>query len=103
MDDEELNAHIEKGAAHAKFSIEEFSMAICEFGKAAGICVNRIAELFNEILGSQNPHGIGEADLYSVATPRQWFLYNHGSPKVRKKWENALRKKVRLSRKRRKS
>lgn len=32
--------------------------------------------------------------IRSVATPRQWYLYKHGRPRVRKKWGNQLLKKA---------
>lgn len=32
--------------------------------------------------------------IHSVATPRQWHLYKHGRPRVRKKWRNHLLKKA---------
>lgn len=32
--------------------------------------------------------------IRSVATPRQWHLYKHGRPRVRKKWKNQLLKKA---------
>lgn len=32
--------------------------------------------------------------IHSVATPRQWHLYKHGRPRVRKKWRNQLLKKA---------
>lgn len=32
--------------------------------------------------------------IRSVATPRQWHLYKHGRPRVRKKWRNQLLKKA---------
>lgn len=39
--------------------------------------------------------------LIKYATDRQWHLLNHGSPKVRKKWENALLCRARIAEKRR--
>lgn len=32
--------------------------------------------------------------IHSVGTPRQWHLYKHGRPRVRKKWRNQLLKKA---------
>lgn len=43
---------------------------------------------------------IHEAELQSVATPKQWHLYKYGTWKQRKKWANALLKKLKKEKKR---
>lgn len=35
-----------------------------------------------------------QKELKSVATPRQWHLYQHGRYRTSKKWENALEKRL---------
>lgn len=43
---------------------------------------------------------IHEAELQSVATPRQWHLYKHGTPRQQKKWAHALARKAKIRKKR---
>lgn len=39
-------------------------------------------------------------NLKKYATDRQWYLFRHGSYRVRKKWANALIRKMLISQKR---
>jgi hypothetical protein len=97
LNEEELSARIEKGMAHITSAFEEFGMAVCEFARAAEIFIGPLVESLNLCAD-----GIEKIEILSVATPRQRYLCDHGSPRVRKKWKNALRRKARISRKRRK-
>ena len=38
--------------------------------------------------------------LRGYATDRQWYLMNHGRPRIRKKWRNALLRRARIEGKR---
>lgn len=43
---------------------------------------------------------LAEQQYRMVATPRQWYLYKRGKPRVRKKWEAAFCRKYDLRAKR---
>lgn len=41
-----------------------------------------------------------ESEMKEIATPRQWHLYKHGTPRQQKKWANALARKAKIRKKR---
>lgn len=41
-----------------------------------------------------------ESEMKEIATPRQWHLYKHGTPRQQKKWAHALARKAKIRKKR---
>lgn len=41
-----------------------------------------------------------ENEMKEIATPRQWHLYKHGTPRQQKKWAHALARKAKIQKKR---
>lgn len=41
-----------------------------------------------------------ENEMKEIATPRQWHLYKHGTPRQQKKWAHALARKAKTQKKR---
>lgn len=41
-----------------------------------------------------------ENEMKEIATPRQWHLYKHGTPRQQKKWAHALARKAKIRKKR---
>ena len=79
---------------------QQLTDALVAFGKALGDClrpvVDAIVDTFRNIVDvfrNAWPEYKDEI-IRSVATPRQWHLYKHGRPRVRKKWRNQLLKKA---------
>lgn len=74
--------------------------ALVAFGKALADClrpvVDAIVDTFRNIVDVfRNAWPEYEDEIIrNVATPRQWHLYKHGRPRVRKKWRNQLLKKA---------
>ncbi len=66
------------------------------YAEAAVIIINRVGTMLGSILEAYRD----ERRIKAVATPRQWHLYQNGSPKVRKKRRNALLRKARIAEKR---
>lgn len=79
---------------------QQLTDALVAFGKALADClrpvVDAIVDTFRNIVDVfQNAWPEYEDEIIrSVATPRQWHLYKHGRPRVRKKWRNQLLKKA---------
>lgn len=63
---------------------QQFSKKVIE---ASGAIVGPLADF----LGEYSKH---QAELRSVATPRQWHLYLYGKPRVSKKWEHVFEKRL---------
>ncbi len=93
---ERINENLAMAVHHAAIAVEEAAAAFTALGKAAGIAIDIGAKYIAEVSAAL----FGTQDLRPVATSRQWYLLNHGSPKVRKKWRNALRRKLRIAEKR---
>ena len=91
-----INENVAKAAHHAAVSITEMCSAITYLATAATIVVTRSVETLSASLEDFSDF----MNLRLYATDRQWHLMNHGSPKVRKKWRNALRRKARIAEKR---
>lgn len=94
--DDEIAALIADAVHHATIAVEEAAAAFNALAKAAGIAVNEVAKQLAAVTSVL----FGTPDLRPVATGRQWYLLNHGSPKVRKKWKHALQRKLRIAEKR---
>ncbi len=90
---ENVEALIAEAVQHATVAIKELTATITALAKAA-------VSIATEVLIDAVPFFFEERELRAVATDRQWHLMNHGSPKVRKKWRNALRRKARIAEKR---
>lgn len=79
---------------------QQLTDALAAFGKALTDClrpvVDAIVDTFRNIVDVfRNAWPEYEDEIIrSVATPRQWHLYKHGRPRVRKKWRNQLLKKA---------
>lgn len=69
--------------------------ALVRMAEAAATTAEAISNAFSA-LGSF----MLDEHLRGYATDRQWHLLNHGSPKTRKKWRNALLRKARIAEKR---
>lgn len=68
---------------------------IAEAAKAAAATAEAVSKAFS-VFGSF----MIDESLRRYATDRQWYLMNHGSPRIRKKWRNALLRKARIEGKR---
>jgi len=68
---------------------------IAEAAKAATVTAEAVSKAFS-VFGSF----MIDESLRRYATDRQWHLMNHGSPRVRKKWRNALLRKASIEGKR---
>lgn len=68
---------------------------IAEAAKAAAVTAEAVSKAFS-VFGSF----MIDESLRRYATDRQWHLMNHGSPRVRKKWRNALLRKASIEGKR---
>lgn len=79
---------------------QQLTDALVAFGKALAnslrTVVDAIVDTFRNVVDvSRNAWTKCEDEIIrSVATPRQWHLYKHGRPRVRKKWRNQLLKKA---------
>ena len=79
---------------------QQLNDALVAFGKALADSlrpvVDAIVDTFRNIVDVfRNAWPEYEDEIIrSVATPRQWHLYKHGRPRVRKKWKNQLLKKA---------
>lgn len=79
---------------------QQLNDAIVAFGKALADSlrpvVDAIVDTFRNIVDViRNAWPEYEDEIiHSVGTPRQWHLYKHGRPRVRKKWRNQLLKKA---------
>lgn len=79
---------------------QQLTDALVTFGKALTDClrpvVDAIVDTFRNIVDVfRNAWPEYEDEIIrSVATPKQWHLYKHGRPRVRKKWRNQLLKKA---------
>lgn len=69
--------------------------ALVQLAESAAKTAEAISNAFST-LGSF----VLDEHLRGHATDRQWYLMNHGSWKIRKKWRNALHRKVRTANKR---
>ena len=87
---------ISEAAHHATAAIEEICAAFAKVAEAASITARQLAASFDGIAAVLQE----SVELRAVATDRQWHLMNYGSPKVWKKWRNALRRKARIAEKR---
>lgn len=87
---------ISEAARHATMAIEEICAAFAKVAEAASITARQLVDAWDGIADALQE----SVELRAVATDRQWHLMNYGSPKVRKKWRNALRRKARIARKR---
>ena len=98
----ELSAVPEVGAMDGTMAeaVQQLTDALVAFGKALADSmrpvVDAIVDTFMNIVDVfQNAWPEYEDEIIrSVATPRQWHLYKHGRPRVRKKWRNQLLKKA---------
>lgn len=98
----ELSAVPEVGAMDGTMAeaVQQLNDAFVAFGKALADAlrpvVDAIVDTFRNIVDIfQNVWPEYEDEIIrSVATPRQWYLYKHGRPRVRKKWRNQLLKKA---------
>jgi len=77
-------------------AIGNFGTTLRHYAEAAAITVNRVGTMLGSIMEAYRD----EQRIKAVATPRQWYLYQNGSPKVSKKWRNALLRKARIAEKR---
>lgn len=81
-------------------AVQQLNDALVAFGKALADSlrpvVDAIVDTFRNIVDVfRNTWPEYEDEIIrSVATPRQWYLYKHGRPRVRKKWRNQLLKKA---------
>ena len=81
-------------------AVQQLNDAFAAFGKALADSlkpvVDAIVDTFRNIVDVfRNAWPEYEDEIIrSVATPRQWHLYKHGRPRVRKKWKNQLLKKA---------
>ena len=81
-------------------AVQQLNDAFVAFGKALADSlkpvVDAIVDTFRNIVDVfRNAWPEYEDEIIrSVATPRQWHLYKHGRPRVRKKWKNQLLKKA---------
>lgn len=81
-------------------AVQQLNDAFVAFGKALAYSlkpvVDAIVDTFRNIVDVfRNAWPEYEDEIIrSVATPRQWRLYKHGRPRVRKKWRNQLLKKA---------
>lgn len=81
-------------------AVQQLNDAFVAFGKALADSlkpvVDTIVDTFRNIVDVfRNAWPEYEDEIIrSVATPRQWHLYKHGRPRVRKKWKNQLLKKA---------
>ena len=81
-------------------AVQQLNDAFVAFGKAFADSlkpvVDAIVDTFRNIVDVfRNAWPEYEDEIIrSVATPRQWHLYKHGRPRVRKKWKNQLLKKA---------
>ena len=98
----ELSAVPEVGAMDGTMAaaVQQLTDALVAFGKALTDSmrpvVDAIVDTFRNIVDVfRNAWPEYEDEIiHSVATPRQWHLYKHGRPRVRKKWRNQLLKKA---------
>ena len=94
----ELSAVPEVSAMAA--AVQQLNDAFADFGNALADylrpVVDAIVDTFRNIVDVfRNAWPEYEDEIIrSVATPRQWHLYKHGRPRVRKKWKNQLLKKA---------
>lgn len=81
-------------------AMQQLNDAFVAFGKALADSlkpvVDAIVDTFRNIVDVfRNAWPEYEDEIiHSVATPRQWHLYKHGRPRVRKKWKTQLLKKA---------
>ena len=79
---------------------QQLTDALVAFGKALSDrlrpVVDAIVDTFRNIVDVfRNAWPEYEDEIIrNVATPRQWHLYKHGRPRVRKKWRNQLLKQA---------
>lgn len=78
-------------------AMNNLGTAFQHYAEAAVIIINRVGTMLGSILEAYRED---ERRIKAVATPRQWYLYQNRSPKVRKKWRNALLRKARIAEKR---
>lgn len=77
-------------------AIGNLSETLRHYADAITIIVKRIGSMYSLIVECY----LEQQQLKAVATPRQWHLYQNGSPRVHKKWRNALRRRARIAEKR---
>lgn len=75
--------------------IDRLCEALTKIGESASVAAEAISKAFSAIAA----FAVTES-LKNYATDRQWHLLCHGSPRVRKKWQNALIRRMRLQQKR---
>lgn len=68
---------------------QQLNDAIVAFGKALADTFRNIVDVIRNAWPEYE-----DEIIHSVGTPRQWHLYKHGRPRVRKKWRNQLLKKA---------
>ena len=88
---------------HMALAVEAANRAAASLGEALGHFARAINEViggYAQIVGPFLTKWQEDKELREVATPRQWHLYQNGSPRVSKKWGNALRRKKRIAEKR---
>lgn len=79
---------------------QQLTDALVAFGKTLADCLRPVVDAIvdtsrNIVDVFRNAWPEYEDEIIrSVATPRQWHLYKHGRPRVRKKWRNQLLKKA---------
>lgn len=70
--------------------------AFGHFAEAATLAIRQFGEAIRSLMDSYQE----QQTIKAIATPRQYYLYLNGSPRVRKKWRNALLRKARIAAKR---
>ena len=73
---------------------------LIESFQAAGYAAQEAECIFANFLKAGRTAMLAEQQYYLVATPKQWHLYKHGKPRVRKKWESIFRRRYAMRRKR---
>ena len=77
-------------------AIGNFGTSIRHYADAAALTLIRVGTILGSFIDAYRD----EQRIKAVATPRQWHLYKNGSPRVSKKWRNALLRKARIAEKR---
>ncbi len=96
MNTDEISRHMALAAEAASRAVSSLGEALGHFARAANEVIGGYAQIVGPFLAQWQE----DRELREVATPRQWRLYQNGSPKVSKKWRNALRRKKRIAEKR---
>lgn len=77
-------------------AVSHLSATFQHIAEAASICIRQVGKAFATCADDYHE----ELMIAAVASPLQYHLYLNGSPRVRKKWKNALVRKYSTSRRR---